>query len=232
MGSIFMSKRSRYSAEEKLMILRLRDEGVKSKSEVLSEYGVHDRTLRDWRYRFTTYGFEGLLVSNALKKHSKELKLEVLNAVLTGSITQRAAMRKYEIPGSGTISSWIKQYTGNRALKSTPKGLVHSMTKGRSTTWRERIEIVLYCLTHDHDYGRTAEVHQVSYQQVYQWVRKYNSGGEDALKDNRGRTKILDELTSEEKTKLEYKKLQAENERLRAENAFLKKLEEFERRRS
>ncbi len=38
-------------------------------------------------------------------------------------------------------------------------------------------------------------------------------------------------LTPEEKIKLEMKKLERENERLRAENAFLKKLEEIERRR-
>jgi transposase len=39
------------------------------------------------------------------------------------------------------------------------------------------------------------------------------------------------ELSPEEKIKLEMKKLERENERLRAENAFLKKLEGIERRR-
>jgi len=105
------------------------------------------------------------------------------------------------------------------------------MTKGRSTSWKERIEIVLFCIAHDHDYQQTAEVHQVSYQQVYQWVKKYVSDGEDALKDRRGRNKDEEELTPEEKVKFEMKKLKADNERLRAENAFLKKLEELERRR-
>ena len=70
------------------------------------------------------------------------------------------------------------------------------MTKGRSTSWKERIEIVLFCLSHNHDYQQTAEVHQVSYQQVYQWVKKYVSGGEDALKDRRGRKKDEEELTA------------------------------------
>ncbi|WP_207225836.1 helix-turn-helix domain-containing protein, partial [Aeribacillus pallidus] len=31
--------------------------------------------------------------------------------------------------------------------------------------------------------------YEVSYQQVYQWVKKYENGGEEALKDKRGRKK-------------------------------------------
>ena len=78
---------------------------------------------------------------------------------------------------------------------------------------------------------KTAETYEVSYQQVYQWVKKYENGGEEALKDKRGRKKEEAELSPEEKMKLEMKKLERENERLRAENLFLKKLEEIERRR-
>ncbi|MNI85709.1 hypothetical protein D3C73_1427300 [compost metagenome] len=70
----------------------------------------------------------------------------------------------------------------------------------------------------------------MSYQQVYSWVKKYEAGGEEALRDGRGRTKVPEELTDAERYKLAMKKLEYENERLRAENAFLKKLEELERR--
>ncbi|WP_254350631.1 helix-turn-helix domain-containing protein [Paenibacillus sp. Lou8.1] len=40
---------------------------------------------------------------------------------------------------------------------------------------------VLYCLAHDHDYRKTAEQYQVSYHQVYQWVKKYKEHGPDDL---------------------------------------------------
>lgn len=106
------------------------------------------------------------------------------------------------------------------------------MTKGISTSWREKIEIVLYCIAHNKDYQNAAEVYNVSYQQIYQWVKKYELGGEETLKDRRGRKKTEEELTPEDRINLEMKKLKAENERLRAENAFLKKLEELERGRS
>ncbi|WP_177181458.1 helix-turn-helix domain-containing protein [Halanaerobium salsuginis] len=90
----------------------------------------------------------------------------------------------------------------------------------------------MYCIAKDKDYQETAEVYHVSYQQVYQWVKKYETGGGDALKDRRGRKKSREELTPKEKIKLKIKEIESENERLKAENAFLKKLEELERRRS
>ncbi|MEF7561347.1 helix-turn-helix domain-containing protein, partial [Bacillus thuringiensis] len=85
------------------------------------------------------------------------------------------------------------------------------------------------CLENNKNFQMTADMYDVSYQQVYQWVKKYNNGGDEALKDRRGRKKEEQELSPEEKMKVEMKKLERENERLRAENAFLKKLEELER---
>jgi transposase-like protein len=45
------------------------------------------------------------------------------------------------------------------------------MTKGRATTFEERIAIVLYCLANGKDYDKTASHFKVSYQQVYGWVK-------------------------------------------------------------
>lgn len=86
-----------------------------------------------------------------------------------------------------------------------------------------------YCLENNKDFQKTAETFQVSYQQVYRWVRNYEVGGEEALKDKRGKKKKEAELTLEQKVKLEMQRLKKENERLCIENAFLKKLEEIER---
>ena len=104
------------------------------------------------------------------------------------------------------------------------------MTKGRSTTWQERMDIVFYCISHNHDYPNTSQSFQVSYQQVYQWVKKYEKGGAEAVHDGRGRKRKWEELSEQDKQKLAVKKLESENERLRAENALLKKLQELERR--
>lgn len=128
-----MSKRSRYSAEEKHDILRLYDDGLKSGKEILSEYGVHNRTLRDWRYQFLNSGIEGLVESKSINRYSKELKMQIVNEVLSGEISQRGAARKYGISNKGTIQNWLKKYNGFRELKSTPKGMTCSMAKVRPT---------------------------------------------------------------------------------------------------
>lgn len=103
------------------------------------------------------------------------------------------------------------------------------MTKGRTTTLIERIEIAGYCIANKYEYQGTADKFQVSYNQVYQWVKKFETGGEDALVDGRGRTKTEVELTDNEKLLLKVKQLENVNARLEAENLILKKLEMLER---
>ncbi|WMM26951.1 helix-turn-helix domain-containing protein [Tissierella sp. MB52-C2] len=75
------------------------------------------------------------------------------------------------------------------------------------------------------DYNNASEIYEVSYQQVYQWVKKYEESGENGLVDRRGKI----ELTSKDKDQIEMRKLKKDNERLRMENDFLKKLQELER---
>ena len=66
------------------------------------------------------------------------------------------------------------------------------MTKGRKTTFEERVEIVQYCIAHDRNYAQTAEQYQVSYQQARNYIVKYEAGGVEALRDNRGSGTVID----------------------------------------
>ena len=109
--------------------------------------------------------------------------------------------------------------------------MIRAMTKGRKTTVEERIEIVKACLANGKNYQETAAQYEVSYQQIYLWVRKFEQNGEEALQDQRGRTKPVEERTPEDELRLKIQKMERENERLRAENLLLKKLGEIERRR-
>jgi len=141
-------------------------------------------------------------------------------------------VNKYKISNISVLQRWTNKYNGHREIKATPKGMSQSMTKRRVTSLKERIEIVYYCIAHSNDFHQAAEVYNVSYQQVYKWVKKYKSGGENLLKDRRGKNKLEEEITPEDRTKISIKIFKVENERLKAENAFLKKLEELERGRS
>lgn len=105
------------------------------------------------------------------------------------------------------------------------------MTKGRKTTFDERVEIVQYCISHNHNYTETAAKYNISYQQARSYTVKYESGGLDALQDNRGKRKALDSLTEVERLRTELKMERARRMRAEMEASFLKKLDEIERRR-
>ena len=101
------------------------------------------------------------------------------------------------------------------------------MTKGRKTTQKERAEIVAFCIEHGKDYGLTVETYRVSYQQIYSWVRKYEENGVDGLTDRRGKAKLENELTNEERLRQENRILQAKIKDQEMEIALLKKLREL-----
>ena len=88
-----------------------------------------------------------------------------------------------------------------------------------------------YCIAHNHNYAKTAEKYQVSYQQARSYTVKYEAGGIDALKDNRGKRKNPDELSELERLRAEVNLLKAQKKRAEMEVPFFKKLEEIERRR-
>ena len=104
------------------------------------------------------------------------------------------------------------------------------MTKGRKTTFDERVEIVQYCIAHDHNYAETAEKYEVSYQQARSYTVKYEEGGVEALRDKRVRAKPQEEMSELERLRAENKILRAEKERAEMEASFLKKLDAIERR--
>jgi transposase len=222
--------RGKYNALEKLAILEEVSNGEIGFLAAAKKYGINKITLMKWQRRYKTYGYEGLERRTHLQSYSTELKLRAVKDFLEGGLSQYQIIDKYKIASTRQLFNWIKKYNGHSSLKAY-KGEAKAMTQGRSTTWQERIEIVQYCLTNQHDYQQTAGQFQVSYQQVYQWVKRFEDGGQDALKDGRGRKKAPEELTEADQQNLKMKKMEYEIERLRAENAFLKKLEELERRR-
>ena len=162
------------------------------------------------------------------KKYSVELKLQAIKSYLSGEGSLWTISKKYGIKRCEQLRRWILWYNGHREFKerSSAKGEIY-MTKGRKTTQEERAKIVAFCIEHNYDYGLTVETYSISYNQIYTWVRKYEEGGVDKLKDNRGRTKPAEEMTEIEKLKAEMKILEAKNRQLEIENEFIKKLQEL-----
>ena len=162
------------------------------------------------------------------KKYSAELKLQAVQDYLTGKGSLRQICRQYGIKDKRQLRNWISCYNGHKDFKerSGARGEIY-MTKGRKTTQEERSQIVAFCIEHGKDYALTVETYQVSYQQIYSWVRKYEARGVDGLVDRRGKAKPEDELTEAERLRQENRMLQAKLKDKEMEIALLKKLREL-----
>lgn len=99
----------------------------------------------------------------------------------------------------------------------------------RKTTLEERKEITEYCIAHDNDYKGTAVLYDVSYSQVYTWVQKYLSEGEEGLVDKRGHRKSDAEVDELERLRRENFRLKRQLEEQDMLVELLKKVKEFER---
>jgi len=222
--------KSAYSALEKYELIIAYENRQISTQDFYKQNNISKDTLNKWIYLYQTYGIDGLEGATGWKQYSKEVKTAAVLDYLSGNYSQNEIIRNYEISSRSVLERWIRNYNDHRELNET-KRMNNSMIKGRSTTLEERLEIVMYCLQNGKNYHQTSEHFNVSYQQVYQWVKKLEIEGEDGLKDKRGQRKAEKELSPEERIQREMKRLERENERLQAENALLKKLEELERRR-
>ena len=162
------------------------------------------------------------------KKYSKEMKETAVQAYLKGEGSTREIAKKYGISCHRVLQDWIKWYNGHKEIKERRvAGTEIYMTKGRKTTQEERAEIVAFCIEHGKDYPLTIQTYGVSYQQIYAWVRKYEEHGIDGLKDGRGRTKPLEEMSETERLRMENKILKAQLKDAEMENKLLKKLREL-----
>ena len=170
-------------------------------------------------------------IRNGNKHYSKELKEQAVKDYLFGKGSLLEICKKHKIKSTRQLRNWIRKYNGHEELKASGTGGIAIMTQRRKTTFDERVEIVQYCISHDHNYAETSAKYNVSYQQTRSYTVKYEAGGIEALRDRRGRTKPLDEMSELEKLRAENRILRAEKERAEMEAAFLKKLDEIERRR-
>ena len=233
-----MSFKHKYTYDEKAKILLEYQAGVHGFRELCRIYGIAQQSLKDWIRLYETFGMEGLKTGSSATHYSRETKQAAVQDYLAHKLPVKEILKKYQIRSDTQLRKWIKKYNGHEELKASGTGGTTIMTKGRKTTFNERVEIVQYCIAHDqyciahdHNYAETAAKFGVSYQQARSYTVKYEAGGVDALQDRRGRSKPVEEMSELEKLRAENRILRAEKERAEMEASFLKKLDEIERRR-
>lgn len=226
-----MGRKSKYSFELKMdIVLRCLNKTTTAVREG-KRLGIRPTRIYDWISLYQSMGEEGLITTSKNKLYSAELKANAVSDYLSGKGSQQDICRKYKIHSSCQLRYWIMKYNGHKELKASGKGGRLNMTKGRKTTFEERVEIVQYCSSHMHDYSETAEKYGISYQQARNYTVKYEKDGVDALQDRRGKRKDYDSLTEIEKLRAELKLEKVKRQKAEMEVSFLKKLDEIERRR-
>lgn len=227
-----MPQKSGNQSERKIELVKKYLGGEIGATRIVQELGITESTLRRWVISYKAFGAEGLIPQAKSRKYSPDLKLKVVQEYLSGGSSMKGLCLKYAISDEHIVRRWVKKYNSHEDFKQPNNGGAIYMAKGRNTTLEERIEIVSHCIANNKDYGKTIEQYEVSYQQIYGWVRKYESDGTDGLVDRRGKRKDQTSMTEVEKLRAQLKFKEAENLRLQMENELLKKLEALERGRN
>ena len=228
-----MEKYKRLSPSERMEYIRPIIEKKYSIHQIHKITGINASLLKDWVRKFNQDGIQGLENGKGWKQYTKELKQLAVNDVLLNKLSKSEVVRKYGISSRSVLTNWINSYNSEKELEATMTGRVGTiMTEGRKTTFEERIEITEFTIARNKDYKTAMEKYNVSYNQLYSWVQKYEKNGLDALQDRRGKktNKEDSQLSELEKAKLEIKKLKTRNEFLEMQDAFGKKLKELEQR--
>jgi transposase len=226
-----MSHKTKISEAEKIAAIEKYLRGEASLSHLATLLDVAYPSIKQWLQTYQSIGPQGLLNLSRNTAYSSELKTSAIRDYLAGSGSQAEICEKYGIKSTRQLREWILKYNGHKKLKASQRGGTPIMTKGRETTYDERVEIVTYCIEHQNNYVETAQKFQVSYQQIYSWTNKYFQNGVELLQDRRGKRKSENEMSEVEKLRAQNKLLEAENRRKQMEIDLLKKLDELERRR-
>ena len=227
---------SKYSPEIKIKACEDYLSGKLSHKEICMKYGIHfcekkcNSMLNEWLPRYLANGAVAFLKTSGNQSYSSEFKKMIVLEYLSGKGSYNDIAAKYNLRAKSQLQNWVLLYNANRELKEyNPKQEVYMADARRKTTIEERKEIVKYCIEHNRNYKETASIYDVSYSQVYSWVKKYDANGEEALTDKRGRHKTDDEVDELERLRRENARLKRQLEEKDMLAELLKKVQEFER---
>jgi transposase-like protein len=219
----------KYSTALKIEIAKSYLNGDGSYASLALKYNVGHKSVEDWVKRYREHGELGFLEKVSNSTYTSEFKEQCVVAVLNGDGSVDDIVAKYNISSRSVLLNWIKMYNANRKLEDyIPNKEVYMAEARRKTTIEERKEIVDYCVNHNRDYKGTASIYDVSYSQIYSWVRKYDMQGEDGLTDKRGRHKTDDEVDELERLRRENARLKRQLQEKDMLAELLKKVQEFE----
>lgn len=218
------------AAEDKVRLVEKYLKGEISRGYAAEVANVEPSTIALWTRLYVADGPTALMDQKKSKMYSTELKQKAVTEYLSGAASQDTICKKYHIRSRTQLQQWIKVYNSHGTLKSMTGGSY--MSKTRNTNPDERLKIVQDCLAYNKNYGAIALKYEVSYQQVHNWVKRYEAMGSAGLEDRRGRRVGTQPSRSpEEELRDRIAQLEREKQDLQMENDLLKKVRDLERRR-
>ena len=223
-------RKRKYTAEIIMKIVNENlNEGI-STWKLGEKYGIDRSKISSWIVQYRTNGISAFVRDGKNKTYSEELKARAVKDYMEGCGSLKIITAKYGLRSSRQLRQWIKMYNSGREFRHKMSG-GSRMKETRPTTAEERIQIAKDCISNGENYSETALKYQVSYQQVYQWTKKFKEMGAAGLEDRRGkRLKDQNPRTREEELEIEVAKLKHELYMTQMERDLLKKLDEIERR--
>ena len=216
--------------EEKLKYAKLCYEGKLSYAEAGRQLGVKRYHVTEWTHLYEDQGELAFLDTGSNAVYSNELKLQAVHSYLNGEGSLSRVSAKYGVRNPTQLGTWVKMYNNGEDFSHKMSG-GSRMKTSRNTTKEERIQIVKECIANDCNYGESAIKHNVSYQQVYGWVKRFKELGEAGLEDRRGKRKVDQEPRNEvEELKIKMAQLEHELYMAKMERDLLKKVKELERK--
>ncbi len=205
-------------------------DGKGTSYEIADKYNINSKTVRVWAQRYKEHGLSAFVRGTGNAHYTSEFKIQCVELCVSGAMSVDEVVAKYNITAQQILRNWISLYNANRELTDyCPEREVYMAEARRKTSIEERKEIVEYCIEHNRNYKETANIYDVSYSQVYSWVKKYDAYGEKALTDKRGRHKSDDEVDELERLRRENIRLKRQLEEKDMLAELLKKVQEFER---
>lgn len=224
-----MSRKSRIDPLTKVKVVEKILLGELSISAAAKVTGAGKSTITTWIRLYQSDGPSSLLDQATNKCYSKETKLAAVLDYLNGKGSQGAIAQKYKLRSETQLRRWIKEYNSHGDLAQRGSGGGSYMRKARKTTYEERLSIVKDCLEHNHNYSAMALKYKCSYQQMRNWVKRYEEMGPSGLEDRRGkRSATMPARTPEEELRNRIAELERKNRDLQMENDLLKKVRELE----
>lgn len=221
--------RAKIPVEVKQKYAKLCSEGKMTLTQAEKVVGVCRSLIREWVYRYEAGGDSVFFDTGKRRTYPNELKRKAVLSYLNDEGSLRKIAAKYGLRSETQLRSWILMYNNGKDFTDKESG-GSRMSTSRTTSREERVKIVKECLENGRNYKEVADKYNVSYQQVYNWVKRYVELDEAGLEDRRGQRK------AKQKPRNELERLQIENARLRQqlylaemERNLLKKVAELEK---